>query len=245
MSLWSTVVPIILLALPSTAFADPRIAYLTRQLESGKDPRVKAQAALVLGATNDPSAVSPLCLGVKDSSEIVRSSAARALLQLEELSAIDCLKAQKNDPDPAARAAIASALQKLEAIRNRKPEFYIALTPVVDRAGVPSDVLKLAEDRLRAKLQKVGALLAPSDEKKNAAHSVIKEKKLKGFMLMPELHSLPGGGIKLHMICLTYPEKALLGEVNVKASGGGAKDLIRALAPKAIDEAADTFDWSS
>jgi hypothetical protein len=244
MRLASALASFFLVAWPSTGrAADPRITYLTRQLETGKDPRVKAQAALMLGNTNDPSVLQALCGGMKDGSELVRGAAAKALEQLGDLSAIDCLKVARNDPHPSAKAAISSALAFLEGIKNRKPEFYIALAPVVDKAGVPTDVLKLAEDRLRAKLRIVGAVLAPLNENKTSAWTVIKQKKLKGYLLMPELHSLPGGGIKLHMLCFTYPERALLGEVNVKASGGGPSDLIRALAPKVIDEAVDTFDW--
>src|SRR5215218_4816529 len=72
---------VLALLAPSAALAqvDGRIAYLSRQLERGKDPRVRAQSALVLGATEDPDALAPLCKALADPSELVRAAAARSL----------------------------------------------------------------------------------------------------------------------------------------------------------------------
>jgi hypothetical protein len=44
-------------------------------------------------------------------------------------------------------------------------------------------------------------------------------------------------------VCLTWPSKQILGEVRVKGSGGAPMDLIRALVPRLIEDAASTFDW--
>jgi len=44
-------------------------------------------------------------------------------------------------------------------------------------------------------------------------------------------------------VCLTWPSKQILGEVRVKGSGGTPVDLIRALIPRLIEDAASTFEW--
>jgi hypothetical protein len=225
---------------------DGRLGFLARQLEKASDPRVRAQNALLLAAAKEPAVVRPLCGALADKSDLVRASVAKALAQLGEVSAIDCLRAKQDDPDGAVKAEIARAIAALEAARDKKPELYISMAPVADRSSkLPPEVVKLTEERVRARLQAMGGVFAPSNESRAAARKVIKSRKLKGFMLKVELDSTPAGGLKVNLVCFTYPEKSLLGEVNVKASGGQAADLVRALAPKVVEEAAETFNWSS
>ena len=81
-------VALLLLATPALAQVDARVAFLTKQLEKGKDPRARSQAALVLGATEEPEAVHPLCTGLEDPSEVVRAAAAKGLATLKESSEI-------------------------------------------------------------------------------------------------------------------------------------------------------------
>ncbi|MDQ3264605.1 MAG: HEAT repeat domain-containing protein [Myxococcota bacterium] len=227
------------------AQADGRITFLSRQLTKSSDARVRSQAALMLGATKNSAAVQPLCTGLDDQSALVRNAAAKAFLQLEEPSAYDCLTRHKSDSDPEVRAAVGRALESLEAQRNRRPEFYIQMRPVQDKnSRLGSELVQLTESHLRAKLEKMGSVFAPDRESKSAAKSVIKSKRLKGYSLKVELEETSSGGLKMNVVCFTYPEQSLLGQVQVKASGAKAADLIRALAPKAIDEAASTFDWS-
>jgi len=223
-----------------------RLAFLARQLQKASDPRVRAQNALLLGAAKDPVVVRPLCLALGDDSELVRTSVAKALGQLGEPSAIDCLRTRKNDDAAAVRAEVARALKALEAAAARRPELYISVSPVADRTSrLTPELIQLTEERIRARLQALGGVFAPDGETKSAARSVLKKQKLKGFMLKVELDSTPSGGLKVNLLCFTYPDRNLLGEVNVKASGGKTEALIRAMAPKVIDEAAETFNWSS
>lgn len=223
-----------------------RLAFLAKQLEKASDPRVRAQNALLLGASKNPDVIRPLCVAFKDDSELVRTSVAKALGQLGEPAAIDCLKARKDDDAAAVRAEIERALKALEAAASHQPELYISMSPIADKTSrLPPELIKLTEERLRARLQAMGGVFAPEGETKAKARTVLKKQKLKGFMLKVELDSTPSGGLKVNLVCFTYPERSLLGEVNVKASGAQAADLIRAMAPKVIDEAAETFNWSS
>ncbi len=227
----------------TAARADGRLTYLVRQLEKATDPRLRAQSALLMASTQDKAAVEPLCKALGDPSELVRAAVARAMEQLSEASAQPCLKAHENDGSPDVQSAVKRALV---ALTPRRPELYIALLPVQAKSTkVGADLLKLAEERLKAKLSTLGSLFAPPDENKSAARSFIKGKGLKGYALKVEIDETPTGGLRMNVLCWTYPDQALQGQVSVKASGGQPADLIRALAPKAIEDAADTFDWSS
>jgi hypothetical protein len=238
-----------LLTVPAgSAFAqdDGRITFLGKQIQKSTDARVRAQAAILLGSTEEGSAVAPLCLGLEDPSEVVRLAAARALGSLQEPSSWDCLRRKTSDPSVNVREALKKALAAVEAAKNRKPEFYIQILPVQDKsARLGDELVRYTEERLKAKLEKMGSMFAPPRESKAAAKLVIKSKRLKGYVLKIELDEAPSGGLRMQVVCFTYPEQSLLGQVQVKASGGKAADLIRALAPKAIEEAASTFDWRS
>lgn len=225
---------------------DGRLGFLARQLQKASDPRVRAQNALLLASAKDPAVVWPLCGALADKSDLVRISVARALAQLGEASAIECLRAKKDDPEAQVKKEIARAIALLEEARDKPPELYISMAPVADKTSrLPPEVVKLTEERVKARLQAMGGVFAPSNESRAAARSVIKSKNLKGFMLKVELDSTPAGGLKVNLLCFTYPEKSLLGQVNVKASGGQVADMVRALAPKVIEAAAEEFDWSS
>jgi hypothetical protein len=231
-----------------SAFAqdDGRISFLGKQIQKSTDARVRAQAALLLGSTEDSAAVGPLCLGLDDASEVVRLAAARALGSLQDPASWDCLRKKLSDPSVNVREAVKKAFAVVEAAKNRKPEFYIQILPVQDKTShLGDELVRYTEERLKAKLEKMGSMFAPPRESKAAAKSVIKSKRLKGYVLKVELDEVPAGGLRMQVVCFTYPEQSLLGQVQVKASGGKAADLIRALAPKAIEEAASTFDWRS
>jgi hypothetical protein len=227
------------------ARADERLAFLTRQLERAKDPRLRAQSALMLGASDDGAAVTPLCAALSDGQGLVRSAAAKALGELAEPAAIDCLKKAQRDPEASVQEAVKQAVETLVTVKNRKPTLYIALGEVTDKSrALDGDLLRYVEERLKAKLRRMGGVVAPASESKQTARQVIRARKLKGFYLRPELQMTSSGALRLSLVCFTYPEQALLGEVDVKGKGGRPNEIIRALAPKVLEEAADTFEWS-
>jgi HEAT repeat protein len=245
--MWHLLALLVALAplLPALAQGDPRITHLTRQLTGARDVRVRAQSALVLGNTDDPEALSPLCTGLRDDSGLVRAAAAKALAALKEPGGTECLRAHARDPDGDARRAILEALRALEQPRSARARFYLAFGGVADRsAGLPEDLRQLTEARLRRSLASRGALLAPPDESRGAARAALQRLRVSGFWLRAEVHAQPGGGLRLALVCMTYPDRVLLGQVEVKATGARPADLLRALAPRAIEEAAQTFEWS-
>lgn len=237
-------VALLLCALPALAQVDARVAFLTRQLEKGKDPRARSQAALVLGATEEPEAVRPLCTGLEDESELVRSSAAKGLATLKEASGLDCLK-KHQEKDAATLVSIRDAIKALEDFKNRKPRLYVALGLKDKTGSLSPELVKITEERLKRRLIHAGALLAPPKEPKKAAQGVLKKNSIRGYQLNIEISSTEGGGLRLAVLCLRYPDMALLGQVDVQASGAEPAELLKALIPKAIEDAAETFEWST
>ncbi len=236
---------ILLLNAPPAFAVDGRLQFLAKQLEKATDPRARAQAALMLGNAQDDFAKDPLCRALLDDEALVRVSAAKALEALNNPSATECLAPHRNDDDSDVKRAVQKAFAALERLKNQRAILYISMGSVEDRgAKLSTDQLAMVTDRMTQKLKNMGAVFAPSGESKNDAKSVLKQRKLKGFHLIAHVSSLPNNGLKLTVLCFNYPDKALQGEVSVKASGAPMPDLIRALAPRLIEDAAETFEWS-
>ncbi|MCY1081172.1 HEAT repeat domain-containing protein [Archangium lansingense] len=239
---------LLLLTLPASVLAqvDSRTASLSKQLGQGQEPRVRTQAAQGLGSSDDPEAVKPLCSGLKDPSEQVRAAAAQALGKLKEVAGLECLKARKGETDTAAQAAIKTSIQTLQELKSQAPRVYVQLGGVKDKTGeLKPEVVKFAEARMRRKLTQMGVLLAPAKESKSAAQGVLRKHGIHGFRVQAEIHSTEAGGLMVRMVCIGYPDQALLGDVEVQASGAKPEELLKVLAPRIIEEAADTFEWDT
>ncbi|HYO55616.1 HEAT repeat domain-containing protein [Archangium sp.] len=244
----SHLVTLLLLVCPVMVLAqtDPQTASLGRRLKQGAEPQHRVQAARVLGESDDPEALQPLCGGLQDSSEQVRAAAAQALGKLKEVAGLECLKARKSETDAAAQAAIKTSIQTLQELKNRAPRVYVLFGGVKDKTGdLRPEVVKFAEARMRRKLTQVGALLAPAKESKAAAQGVLRKHGIQGYRVLAEVHSTDAGGLKVRMVCIGYPDHALLGDVEVQASGAKPEELLKVLAPRIVEEAADTFEWDT
>ncbi|MHB8874945.1 MAG: HEAT repeat domain-containing protein [Myxococcaceae bacterium] len=235
----------LLLAPIAAAEGDARMAFLTKQLSGAKDPRARAQTALLLGASKNPAAVGPLCAALKDSDALVRNAVARALGDLKDPQGGPCLKAAKGDSDTHVQAAIEKALEALAAPAGPAAgALYVAIEPIVDKSGGGADTIKLADTLLRAQLTKMGASFAPPGEDKSAALSLIRSRKLKGWQLRLQVLPHDKGGIKVSLLCMTYPDQSLKGDYSVKASGAKPPELLKLMVPKVVDDAADDLEWS-
>lgn len=231
-------------SVPAFAEEDARVTYLVKQLAGAKDPRVRAQTVLLLGQTGSDSAVAPVCGVLKDAESVVRSAAASALGEIRSEAAIACLKAALGESDPGVRAAMAKALA-LGALATGG--LYLQVEPVQDKVGdLPNTIMALADRLMREKLSSLGANIAPQNEDKKSAASLIRARKLKGFQLRMQL--LPGStdkGLKVEMLIMSYPEQALKGTWNVKANGGKQESLIKAMVPRVLDDAANDLEWKN
>src|SRR5687767_7620791 len=102
------------LAVSSSARADEaRVRFLSEKLEDS-DFRVRTNAALALGATNEESAVPSLCKALNDGSETVRQASAVAMKRLGKPSAGSCLKTRAGvETNDGVKTAITRALESL------------------------------------------------------------------------------------------------------------------------------------
>lgn len=242
----SHLVALVLIVYPVTLLAqtDPQTVSLAKTLKQAAEPQHRSQAARVLGESEDPEAVPALCEGLKDPSEQVRAAAAQALGTLGEVAGLECLEAKAEEPDAAAREARQAAVTKLQELKARPPRLYVMFGGVKDTTGkVLPELVKSTEARMRRALAQKGAWLAPEKEGEAAAKGVLKKHKLQGYRLLGEIRPGPEGGLKLSVMCLRYPGKQLVGTVEVQAAGGEPVELLSALAPQAIEEAAVSFQW--
>ena len=230
----------VLLGGTALADADPRIVFLARQLGTATDPRVRAQAALTLGTTEAAGALGPLCTALGDPEPLVRSAVARSLTELHDLGALDCLTAHAGDTAPEARAEIGRAVAMLKKVKERRPTVDVWVEPVRDPSSPPLGEALCGEARARL-VRRLAWSGARSDGVESAPR--VAKKGTPAYLLQPTLLRGDGGAVVMAAVCLTWPSKHILGEVRVKGSGGTPMDLVRALVPRLIEDAASTFEW--
>ena len=214
---------VLVLVAGSPALAqDARVSFLAKQLKAAKDPRVRAQTVVILAGTASPAAVAPLCEAMRDEEVVVRAAAANALGELRLPEGLACLKNALSEKDPSVRAAIQRAI----ALEPRAPPstatiggLYFSLEAINDKVGVPAEVAQLANDLLKQKLASIGASFAPQGESKPQAATVIKARKLRGYLLRVNLLPNASNGLKLEVLVMTYPEQSLQGRPLQGATG--------------------------
>jgi hypothetical protein len=240
------------------ASAEGKVGFLIDQLKTATDFRLRTQAALSLGASDDPSAVAALCGALDDTSDSVRSAAAAALGKLNSPAGLPCLRDHVSDRSAAVRSVIERSMTSLQgsAPWPAKPPppgpndtFYVAIGPITDKTGRgDKSVEQLVGATMQAKLLATrGYAVAPQGETGAAAGHVIKRNNLKGFFLQARVEPPKSGSngltIQVRVTMWTYPAKALQGEFSPKLtmSGAAAGDtesedsLIKMAVEKAIE----------
>ena len=102
----------LLLAAAPPVLADS-VDFCISQLKNASDIRVRTQAALCLGSSQDQRAVAPLCGGLNDANATVRASCAAALGKLK-LGGLQCLENHyETETSDYVKTAIQSAINKL------------------------------------------------------------------------------------------------------------------------------------
>lgn len=234
---------LLLTALPALAEGDARVDFLTRQLTTARDPRVRSQTALLLGQTGSAAAVGPLCALLPDPEVVVRAAVVNALGELRLAPALECLQRAGAEEDPGVKAELQKALAKGPVAEG---VLYLALEPIQDKVGTLGEaVLQLAEALLRdTVVARFHAALAPASEEKRAAAALVKARHLRAFQLRVQL--LPGKterALKVQMLVMTYPEQSLKGSWNVQAAGGKPESQLKAIVPRVLDDAAGELEW--
>jgi hypothetical protein len=229
----------------ATAHADPeRVKFLADKLKNDGDFRVRTNAALALGASNEDSAVDPLCGGLSDGSEVVRQAAAVGLKRLGRSSAVGCLKARAAvESNEAVKIAIERAIESVQGggggggggtedpiKENPNAKYYIALSSVANSTGRSQpEVEKIVLKAMKEKLEGAGTIqLAPSGQSADAAKEQLAKRKLKGFYLAVAVdrfdYSDGNLKVKVKIGVFSYPGKSLIGNVDKTVTAQGVSN---------------------
>jgi len=245
---------------PLPLVAEGRVPFLIDQLKNATDFRLRTQAALALGASEDPVAVTPLCSGLDDNSESVRSASAAALGRLKNPAGLGCLRRHAGDPSASVRSVVDRSVQLLESSSGKpgKPpppgpndSVYVAIGPVTDKTGRSDDsVSQLVAAAMQNKLLSTrGYAVAPPGETGAVARKVIRQNSLHGYMLQVRVEPPRSNGsdliILVRVTMWSYPEKALQGEFTPKLTMPGTslgdRDSEDNLIKMAVERAVDSF----
>ncbi len=242
--------------LPSSAGADGRVQFLADRLKfppaqgAPDDFRVRTNAALALGATDDDAAVAPLCGGLDDPSDVVRQAVAVALKKLSRPVSLECLgrrdaieqSASVKQQISKARDAIAAASGRTAApapaagaaqgepdAANGSAKFYVSVSHVANNTTRPAaDIDRVVRGAIASKLQTLGDYqLAPDGETTTAAKVAVAKRKLKGYYLGVSVDNFDYSGgslrVRVKIAVFSYPGKDLRGEVPASASLPGSR----------------------
>jgi hypothetical protein len=265
----------VMTATAGAARADSRVQFLADRLRyppsagQADDFRVRTNAALALGATNDDDAVAPLCSGLDDPSEVVRQAVAVAIKKLGRASSLDCLRRRQGaETNASVKLEIQRAIDALASGGGGSSgggggappavagaHFYVAVSPVANNTGRTSDdVERLVHGAIAAKLAQLGDYqLAPRGEANADAKAVIAKRSLKGFFLSVSVDAFDYSDgnlrVKVKIAVSSYPGKDLRGEVPASATMPGARpgdkasedQLMAAVAGRAAELFAQNF----
>ncbi len=239
----------------SVALGDSRTTFLIDRLKSD-DFRVRTNAALALGATNDDAAVQPLCGALSDGSDVVRIAAAAALKRLGKSSALGCMKSRLAvESNGDVKTSLARAITELEGSGGSSPsvanaKFYVAVAVSNNSTGHDGNRI------ITTISNKLGALggyqMAPRSETPDAARGVIARRNLKGYYLAVSAElSDTGQGMKalVRIAVFSYPGRDLRGEVAPYAVASGVRrgdanaeeSLLQAVAERAVEQFTQNF----
>ncbi len=238
--------------------ADPRTTILAGQLKSD-DYRVRTQAALALGASGDEAAIKPLCDALADENASVKTAAAAALGKLTKPASLKCLEvAVAKETVPAIKSTMQRSIDGLKAgtaaaaaappAPGKDAKFYVALD-ITNKTGRPAaEVEAIVRAAMQAKLLgKSGYAVAPKGETVAQGGTIVKSKKLKGFILMATVeapvYASGSLSVKISVAMATYPDKSIqasfspkLTQSNTPTSDTKSEDaLFKLCAESAID----------
>jgi hypothetical protein len=238
------VVVLLAITTSSLARADSRLQFLSDQLRyppaSGQadDFRVRTNAALALGATNDDGAVAPLCGGLDDPSAVVRQAVAVGLKKLARPSSKDCIQRHlASESNDGVKAQLQKALDALSGGGGDSgspsvvsgAKYYVSISPVSNnttRAG--ADVERIVHAAIAGKLGQLGEYqMAPAGESNSDAKAAIAKRSLKGFFLSVSVDKFDYSDgnlrVKVKIAVFSYPGKDLRGEVPAGATSQGTR----------------------
>jgi hypothetical protein len=264
--LLATAIALVGVGAPRSAEADEaRVRFLAEKLKSD-DFRVRTNAALALGGTDDDAAVEPLCGALSDSNDVVRQASAVAHKHLNRSGSLGCLKARESvEPNDGVKVQITRAIESISAgsggdsggggddkiKENPNAKFYVALSQVANATGRPqTEVESIVLKAFKNQLSGADTIqMAPSTEAPDAARKKISSRKMTGFYLAIAVdrfdYSNGNLRVKVKIGVFSYPGKSLLGNVDKALTkegvSNGDKDSENQLMDMAASKASEQF----
>ncbi len=237
---------------------DPRNTYLIKLLQGSSQFRVRAQAAISLGAVaSSGGAIGALTAALADTHPAVRAAAANSLGRIGAPESVAALRRLSRDPEEPVRSAAQAAIAKLETSRPNNsvfasarsnptpvPEpsgpqlYYVSVTaPATRVASLDRKALADARNFIKQRVGQIrGVVIAPDGEDSRSADNVLKKNKLKGFALESSIVSVENKGaggtrVSVSVIVATYPGRDMRAIMQGAAtvSGSGADASTQAL----------------
>jgi hypothetical protein len=231
---------------------DPRNTYLIKLLQGSSQFRVRAQAAISLGAVESSAgAVNALIAALSDGHPAVRAAAANSLGRIGTPASVAVLRKLQRDPEEPVRSAAQVAIARLETSQAGKsvlasarsnvtpepdsgpPLYYVAVTaPATRITTIDRKALADARNFIKQRVGQIrGVVIAPDGEDTHAADRVMKKNNLKGFALDSAIVSVEKKGaagtrVAVSVIVATYPGRdmraIMQGAATVSGSGADA-----------------------
>lgn len=244
-----------------TATAAPKVEDLAKQLRTAKDSRVRVQAALALGASKSPQAVTPLCSGLADANATVRTAAAAGLGRLGNARGTTCLQKRATVENNAkVKAQITRSLKQIKdagvdgaaASLARKPDaksrWYVAISPARNKGNrSEKEVNQLVQSTMRkALLANDQVALAPPGETSAQAQKRLAGLAVQGYLLKPTVEAPVYANdkltVRISFVLMTYPDHVMKGEISPKMTQDGTpkkdveseNELIKLAAERAV-----------
>lgn len=246
--------------------AEGKTAFLAEQLRKNTDFRVRVDAALKLGTSDDQAAVKPLCVCLDDQSEVeaVRVACAAALGKLKKEGTKQCLDKNAKDSSSKVREQVGTSLKALGgsapsgggAIQcpnppasGGKPKYLVGVT-VSNKSSRPDGEIKpLVEKEVVCKLQSMPRFKTVGDgdnDPKKMAATVSKEK-LDGYYLAVSVEPIKydSGNLKVSMkLTIMSHTRDIKGELGKSLTMPGVSspsksdedDLIKTAAEKLVND---------
>jgi len=240
-----------LLLIAPTAAADGRVTFLAARLkyppDSGQpdDFRVRTNAALALGATDDDAAIPPLCGGLDDPNDLVRQAVAVAIKRLARPDSRDCLQRHADsETNASVKLQIKRALDALDAADHgsggsaggggeappaANAKYYVSVSRITNNTTrSAADVQRIVGGAITSKLAELGEYqIAPSGETNEAAKAALAKRRLKGYYLGVSVDKLDYSDgslrVRVKIAVFSYPGRDLRGEVPAGATLPGAR----------------------
>ncbi|MBL8716250.1 MAG: HEAT repeat domain-containing protein [Myxococcales bacterium] len=217
--------------------AQGKTAFLAEQLRKNTDYRVRIDAALKLGTSDDPAAVKPLCACLDDGSEVesVSIACAAALGKLKKQGVDVCLKKHENHSNKKVKEQVVTSIKTVgnlggggggpadwkcpaQADPAAKHKYYVGVG-VKNKTGRPdTEIRPLVEKEMYCKLLKFGRFRFANgdDTDPKKMGPIVTKDKLDGYFLdvLVEPFKYEGGSLKVSLkVTLMTHTRDLKGEL--------------------------------